>query len=201
MDGLNGIHVTELAAAVSIGGNFVMMNERGILSSAPGLVVSDNLIQTNHIGLKLEGAVGAIISDNGIQGNNVGLGLLGMDAVMSGNIVTGNRGLGLTVHAGTGNTVSGNSVLGNGIGVKIGNAAEAAVHGNNIFGNDTVAVPTQNAGLISNASADVDASGNYFGVPTTSTFPGDQIYNLGTGNLATTPSAKARFIVALEPMK
>jgi nitrous oxidase accessory protein NosD len=106
----------------------------------------------------------------------------------------------VTLHGGTGHTMSGNSVPGNGVGVMLQTNTEAAVHGNNIFGNDTV-TSSANAGLISNSIYDQDVSGNYWGAGTTSGFAGDVIYDLGSGDLQTLPDAKARFAIALEPMK
>lgn len=200
-DGLSGIRVGELATGTQIRGNVLALNEYGIHSSAQDMVIAQNLIQTNTVGIIMANGVNALITGNGVQNNNVGIGVLAVNATISGNVVTGNRNLGITIHGGTGNAVAGNSLLGNGVGLLIQTAAEATAHGNNIFGNNASGGATPNAGVISNSTAALDVSSNYWGAPTVAPFPGDLIYNLGTGSLQNLPIAAARLNIALQPMK
>jgi hypothetical protein len=183
------------AANASIGGNLVFMVAVGVYALAPGVVVADNVFEDTNVGVLGSGDL--LISGNAIQGSVRGISVAGDNSITSGNILTGNRDFAVTLGGGTGHSVVGNSIIGNGLGVMIMPTAEGQVHGNNILANHgTVGIGFDHAGLVSESDYPIDVTDNYWGG-----LAGNSIYDLGTGGVDFIPTAAGLLAITIEPLK
>lgn len=130
---------------VSFGSGSNLIGNRSIANETGFLILESNVTLTGNVATANEG--------NGVHLAQIG-------HLFEGNVAHGNGDAGLFVQFGaSGQTIRGNSFVGNaGPGIRlVGPPAE--ISGNNIFGND----PSGNCGVFNDSDAQVAAPGNFWG--------------------------------------
>jgi parallel beta-helix repeat protein len=170
----NGVSVDNFSNFASISENNVYNNtNNGVLvDNASYISINGNLMENNGIGLQLVDTDSANITENQVISNNQGIvleGLLSCNDSLSGNNVSANN-IGVELHLATNNSVVGNNIASNtGFGVQILDADYIKVYGNNFVENGVQAYSNTTTNKF---DAGYPAGGNYW-----SDYNGSDLYS------------------------